>query len=237
LIEGRGMSFWVVAAVKEELDLLLSEFNAKSEERVGGYSQYVGKVGNQRLRFGVIGVGLASASLALGGLLRLETPEAIILVGSAGALPGSGLEKGDLVVAGSEILAELGLLVGPGIGDQKLLALPNLAQEIAFDQALGDDLFTAAGQAGLVVYDKVLTVVGVSATRDQAEARSRRFKAVAENMEGYAVALAGRNFGVRAAEVRGISNRAGDRNKTNWDLQMANDRSQSVIVEYFRSSF
>ena len=231
------MSFLIAAAVKEELGLLLSEFNARSEESIGGYSQYVGKAGNQRVRLGVIGVGLASASLALGGLLSLETPEAIILVGSAGALPGSRLEKGDVVVARSEILAELGLLVGPGIGDVKPLGLANLVQEIAFDQALGDDLFTAAGQGGPVFHGKVLTVVGVSARQDQAEARAKRFKAVAENMEGYAVALAGRNLGIKAAEVRGISNRAGDRNKTNWDLQMANGRSQSAIVEYFRRSF
>jgi len=231
------MSFWVVAAVKEELDLLLSEFNARSEESIGGYSQYVGEAGNRSLRLGVIGVGLASASLALGRLLSLETPEAIILVGSAGALPGSRLEKGDVVVARSEILAELGLLVGPGIGDAKPLGLSNLIQEIAFDRGLGDDLFVAAGQAGTVVYDKVLTVVGVSAKQDQAEARAKRFKAVAENMEGYAVALAGCTLGIKAAEVRGISNRAGDRNKTNWDLQMANDRSQSAIIEYFRRSF
>jgi futalosine hydrolase len=123
------------------------------------------------------------------------------------------------------------------MGDAKPLGLSNLVQEIAFDQGLGDDLFTAAGQGAPVFHGKVLTVVGVSAGEDQAEARAKRFKAVAENMEGYAVALAGCNLGIKTAEVRGISNRAGDRNKANWNLQMANGRAQSAIVEYFRRSF
>ena len=231
------MSLWIVAAVKEELGILLSESNARSVKDIGAIPQYVGTAGNQRVRFGVIGIGIASAGLALGYLLSLETPEGIIIVGSAGALPGSGLGMGDVVVADSEILAELGVLVGAGIGDATLLGPPNIDQQIAFDQPLGDDLFTAAGQVGNAVHDKVLTAVGLSATQDQAVARAKRFKAVAENMEGYAVALAGRNLGIMAAEVRGISNRAGDRNKADWDLRIANERSQSAVLEYLRRSF
>jgi futalosine hydrolase len=231
------MSFWIVAAVKDELASLLSEFNARSEARIGSYSHYVGRAGRQRVRLGVTGVGLASASLALGFFLSMETPEALILLGSAGALPDSGLNRGDVVVAGSEIFAELGLLVGPGIGDAKSLALSNLVQEIAFDRTLSDDLSAAARRAGPAICGKVLTVVGVSANQDQAQARAKRFKAVAENMEGYAVALAGHNLGIKVAEVRGISNRAGDRDITHWDLKTAHERSQSVIVEYIRKSF
>jgi len=231
------MSLWIVAAVKEEIGILLSESNARSVKDIGAIPQYVGTAGNQMVRFGVIGIGIASAGLALGYLLSLETPEGIIIVGSAGALPGSGLGVGDVVVADSEILAELGVLVGAGIGDATLLGLPDMDQQIAFDQALGDDLFTAAGRVGNAMHGKVLTVVGLSATQDQAEARAKRFKAAAENMEGYAVALAGRNLGIMAAEVRGISNRAGDRNKADWDLKIANERSQSAVLEYLRRSF
>lgn len=231
------MTTWIVAAVKEELTLLLSEYSARREEDIGGYPQFVATAGAQRLRFGVIGIGIASASLALGVFLSVEKPDAIILVGSAGALPGSGLVVGDAVVADSEILAELGVVRGPGIGDIRSLDKVNMAQEIYFDRALGDGLLTAAARAGHVARDKVLTVVGVSARQDQAEARAKRFRAVAENMEGYAVALAGRSLGIKAAEVRGISNRAGDRDKANWNLQMANDRSQSAVLEYLRRSF
>ncbi|MBW1734955.1 MAG: futalosine hydrolase [Deltaproteobacteria bacterium] len=228
------MGFLIVAAVKKELDLLLSEFRARPEGRTGGCTSYVGKAGDYSLRFGVTGVGLASACLALGGLLSLEIPEAIIIVGSAGALPGSGLEAGDVVVSRLEILAEAGVVVGPGMGDTELLGLSGLEQEIALDQGLGADLHAAAGRVGPVVHGRVLTVVGVSANQDQARARARRFRAVAENMEGYAVALAGRDLGIRTAEVRSISNRAGDRDKNRWDLGTANHRSQSVVLEYLR---
>ena len=106
------MTIWIVAAVREELNLLLSEYNARREEDIGGHSRFVATAGDQRLRFGVIGINIASASLALGFFLSKEKPEAIILAGSAGALPGSGLEVGDAVVADSEILAELGVVAG-----------------------------------------------------------------------------------------------------------------------------
>ena len=230
------MTIWIVAAVREELNLLLSEYNARQEEDIGGHTRFVATAGDQRLRFGVIGINIASASLALGFFLSKEKPEAIILVGSAGALPGSGLEVGDAVVADSEILAELGVVAGPGIGDIRPLDQAHMDQEIPFDRSLGDDLFTAAARSGHVTRGRLLTVVGVSASQDQAEARAKRFQAVAENMEGYAVALAGRSLGIKAAEVRGISNRAGDRDKANWDLKMANDRAQSAVFEYLRGS-
>ena len=231
------MKFLIVAAVKEELSLLLKEFDAGPEAHEGFYSLYLGRADGCSLGFGVIGVGLASAALALGGLLSVQTPEAIVLVGSAGALPGSGLEKGDVVVARSEILAELGLLAGPGIGDAGSLGLPNLVQEIALDKTLADEIVSAAGPAPSVCYARLLTVVGVSADRDQAGARARRFRAAAENMEGYAAALAGRSLGIRTAEVRGISNRAGDRDKTNWGLNLANERAQRAVTGYLRGVF
>jgi futalosine hydrolase len=90
---------------------------------------------------------------------------------------------------------------------------------------------------GKVTYGRILTVAGVSANEDHAGARALVFNAVAENMEGYALALAGNRFGIPTAEIRGISNRAGDRDKSHWDFKKALVPSQKVILEYLRSIY
>ena len=56
---------------------------------------------------------------------------------------------------------------------------------------------------------RFLTVVGVSADLRLAETRADRFAALVENMEGFALALAGDRFGIKVGEVRGVSNLAG----------------------------
>jgi futalosine hydrolase len=141
---------------------------------------------------------------------------------------------GDLVAADQEVLAELGVLVGPGEGDAEEMGLAGLVQRVALDRSLVDEVTAAAEPPAGLRRGTLLTVVGVSAEMEQAEARGRRFQALAENMEGYALALAGRCFGFRAAEIRGISNRAGDRDKSGWDLTTAQERAQLAVLKYLK---
>jgi futalosine hydrolase len=228
------MSILIVAALKVELSRILAECRAEKTDRIGGFENFTGSWKEHPVRFGVLGIGVVSTALALGSFLSSEQPEAIVMVGSAGALPGSGLGVGDLVIAESEILSEIGALQAPGIGDPEPLRLPGLSQEIPFDAGLSAHLVSAAEQAGGAARGKLLTVVGVSARPEQAAARADRFQALAENMEGYGLALAGRHFNVKTAEIRGISNVAGDRDKTRWDFKTALDRSQSAALEFLR---
>jgi futalosine hydrolase len=61
-------------------------------------------------------------------------------------------------------------------------------------------------------------VTGVAA---EAETLSRRWKAVAESMEGAAAAHICALYGVPFLEVRGISNVVGDRDRSSWEVQRA----------------
>jgi len=228
------MSVWVVAALEQELALLVAALDAELEQPDGHSPHHVAAVGARPVRLVALGVGVVSAALTLGRLTALGLPEAAIMVGSAGALPGSGCGMGDLVAADEEILAELGALVGPGLGDAGEMGLAGLVQRVALDRSLVDEVAAAVGPAAQVRRGSLLTVVGVSAEPGQAEARARRFHALAENMEGYALALAGRRFGFRTAEIRGISNRAGDRDKSRWDLTTAQKRAQLAVLNYLK---
>jgi futalosine hydrolase len=228
------VSVWVVAALEQELALLVAELDAELEAPQGQCAHHVAAVGPGLVRLVALGVGVVSAALTLGRLATLGLPEAAIMVGSAGALPGSRCRMGDLVAADQEVLAELGVLVGPGEGDAEEMGLAGLVQRVALDRSLVDEVTAAAEPPAGLRRGTLLTVVGVSAEMEQAEARGRRFQALAENMEGYALALAGRCFGFRAAEIRGISNRAGDRDKSGWDLTTAQERAQLAVLKYLK---
>jgi futalosine hydrolase len=228
------VSVWVVAALEQELGLLVAALDARDETPWDHSPHHVAAVGADLVRLVALGAGVVSAALTLGRLAALGLPEAAIMVGSAGALPGSGCGMGDLVAADEEILAELGVLAGPGQGDAGQMSLAGLVQRVALDRSLVDEVMAAVELAARMRRGSLLTVVGVSAEPEQAEARARGFQALAENMEGYALALAGRCFGFRTAEIRGISNRAGDRDKSRWDLNAAQERAQLAVLEYLK---
>jgi futalosine hydrolase len=230
------VTVWVVAALEDEIALLVGELEARFQGRLGGCTHHVAGVGQRQVRLAAVGVGVASAALHLGRLVAYGLPQAAIMVGSAGAFPGSGLEVGDVVGAEEEILAELGVLVGPGQGEAEQMGVADLMQAVPLDRSLTSEVLATAGSRGPVCQGSLLTVVGVSARPEQAEARARRFRVLAENMEGYALALAGRRFAFPAAEIRGISNHAGDRDKSRWDLKTARERAQLAVLEYLQRS-
>ena len=197
------MNLWVVAAMAEELTLLLEATDARLKGRVGGCPWFAGHAGSHAVTLGVTGVGIASACTMLGAFCGMARPDLMVMVGSAGSLPGSGLRAGDMVVAETEILAELGVVSGPGMGDAQKMKLPGIMQEIQMDQGFSTRLLDMSKHVGKAVYGRSLTVAGASAHEDHARDRSGRFQALAENMEGYALAFAGNSFGVRTAEIRG----------------------------------
>ena len=231
------MNLCIVASMENELALLLEATSARLKGRVGGFPWFAGAMGDRVVNLGVTGVGVASACTTLGALCGADRPDLMVMVGSAGSLPESGLGTGDMVVAETEILAELGVVAGPGIGDAHGMKLPGVMQEIHMDQEASSLLLGHAVEMGKAVYGRMLTVVGASADGNQARERARQFQALAENMEGYALALAGHRFGCRTAEIRGISNGAGDRDKSHWDFEKAMVPPQKALLEHLRLKY
>ena len=60
-----------------------------------------------------------------------------------------------------------------------------------------------------------------SATPAEAKHRYHRYGSAAEDMEGFAVAMACQLQDVPLEIIRGISNVAGDRKKLNWQIEAA----------------
>jgi futalosine hydrolase len=79
----------------------------------------------------------------------------------------------------------------------------------------------------------LLTVCAASGSAADVAERRRLFPAaVAEDMEGFGVALACRLHGVPCAIIRGISNVAGDRDKARWATAEALAAAAALAHEF-----
>jgi len=180
------------------------------------------------------GVGRANAAGATVQALTLRRYAAVFNVGVAGALHGSGLSIGDVVLATQSVFAEEGIDLPEGPADMSALAFP-LAHEswcegnrILPDASLIELCGDSIGQG--VERGAVATVARCSGTDRAAAAVAAQTGARAEAMEGAAVLLAAHRMGVhRCAEVRVISNTCGDRLHQHWDLSAAFNRIDLML--------
>lgn len=155
----------------------------------------------------VTGVGPVEASCALAAALAKRAYALVVNAGIAGAFDGAAAIGDGVVVADDTI--DLTLESGAP------LALPRgitVADRAASDAALVEQL-RAKGFAVL----RGITVTHVTGSETTAD-RMRERGAQVESMEGFAVLRASERAGVPAVELRGISNRCGDRASSNWDF-------------------
>jgi len=155
-------------------------------------------------RVALCGFGPVAAAARTAQLLCRWKPSRVILVGSAGTYD-EGRAPIEVAVAGGRVTIDVG---GEGF--------PQWPGDADTPQ-VGDTLdLSGEGE------DLLLTVCTASAGPDQAGLRHRSHPdAVAEEMEGFGVALAATLVGVPVCIIRGISNRAGDRNLGEWKIKEA----------------
>jgi futalosine hydrolase len=188
-------------------------------------------------RAALCGFGPVAAAARAAQLIAEHKPERVLLVGIAGSLD-------DRLAIGSahrfDRVACYGVGVGSGGDFVPAAALgwqqwPGDAGD-ASDQTggqIGDVISCAASdRAGGEQTDLLLTVCAAAANAEDVRLRLQAFPgAVAEDMEGFAVAFACRLRGVPFDIVRGISNRAGDRDKARWQVAAAVEAAGRLTLE------
>ena len=167
----------------------------------------------------VCGVGPVQAAHSVTQYLERNRVPLVILAGIGGAYLESILSSRKAFIAKSEVLADLGRCTDVGfepieIGGRPLETSYDLLKE-------GDDLFEMVKESSLLGLSAMATVSCASASRKRAAKISSTFGVDIENMEGAAVALVCKNYGVRLVELRSVSNLSGDPNKANWDIKGA----------------
>ena len=163
------------------------------------------------------GIGKANAAARTAAILATNPPERVICLGIAGALPGSGLEIGDAVLASKSVFADEGVDTPDGFLDCRSLGFPLYQGDDG--EGLPPDLAIRDRVLPLLDGERVVATVSTCSGRDElAERVRRRTGASAECMEGASVLLACLHAGVPAAEVRVVSNTTGDRESQAWDI-------------------
>ena len=199
-------------------DLIARRWNANSPGDMSSGSK-------RALEYGITGFGLAAAgsgaalALSKSGLTSPDSP--VILLGIAGTYHPERYPVGSAVIATS--VRSIGIGVGSGALHQSAGKL-GWAQGVPFSGSpdVYDLLETASPSFELDPNGGFLSVASASASMDEAKERSDAYpEAAGEEMEGFSVALACRNFARPFYMIRGISNVAGDRDKTNWKIKEA----------------
>jgi futalosine hydrolase len=173
------------------------------------------------------GIGKANAAAGVARVLDLHRHSAILNIGIGGALPGADLGLGTVVGATASVYADEGLQTPAGFQDCAALGFP-----------LGPFEGSAIpGDPGLLrvlgplcdLTARIATVSTCSGTGALAAQVGARTGAVAEAMEGAAIAHVAARLGVPFFEVRAISNTTGDRPNQRWEIPRALDAISRLI--------
>ena len=169
------------------------------------------------------GFGVIAAAARTADLLALRKPDRVFLLGIAGAI-GNTLSIGKASVF-SEV-ACYGIGAGTGV-DHKT------ANDMGWTQWPGvHDVIHLGTVKGL---KRLLIVAAASDGHGDVQLRADRFPgAIAEDMEGFAVAMACQIADVPLTIVRGISNVAGDRDSKNWNIQGALQAAAALTLDILK---
>ena len=178
------------------------------------------------------GVGAVNAAYALTRFLERERAHAVIVCGIAGAYPRAmdegTLAIGSVVCAESECYGDLGAQSADGFLDMQALGFPVIAAPEPIYNVLPMQIFPAPRRARFVT---VNTCSGSDETARQLESRTG---GSVESMEGAAIAHVAALFGIPVGEIRGISNRAGLRDRATWRVKEAASAAQQALLAWIK---
>ncbi len=164
-------------------------------------------------RVAVVGFGPIAAAASTAALIADHRPAHVLLVGIAGTyLEDEAI--GTAVTFGSVSMDGVGAGEGDGFVSPAAMAFPQ------WSPSEGAPVFDH-----LPLADEGPELLSVCATADGpamlASRRARFPSAVAEDMEAFGVALAAKMAGLSTTTVRGLSNRAGNRDPKSWRIEAA----------------
>lgn len=230
----------VIAAVPQEVELLEKALEHSGRVKTGGFEYIEGTIGHLRVVVSAGGIGKVNAAAAAAVMIDRYQPQLVINTGCAGAYLGSGLVVGNLVVASEEVLADDGVVVAAGWKDLRHMNLPSVEQGgvsyhnlLPLSRHASEKAMQLADYCGVfLTRGRFATVSTCSGTRQHGAELSGRWNALAENMEGAAVAQVCLRCGVDCLEIRGISNQVEERDLKKWDIPRAVEAAQRFVLKY-----
>lgn len=206
---------------------------AKEREGLLSYGELHRSIVDHQVQVALCGFGPIAAAAKTAQLIAQSRYRIVILVGIAGSYCAS-------LPIGSACLFEQVSCWGVGAGSGKEF---RIAPEIGFSQLSEEtperaarDLINLEPTLPKQTRRLLLTCCAAAQTEDDCLQRLGHFpEAVAEDMEGFGVALACQAAGIPLAIARGISNRAGDRRVSGWAITPALNAAAELVTEVLRT--
>lgn len=228
------MKIGIIAAMEEELKLLVENLEDKSQETVLSNVYYSGRYGEHELVLVQSGVGKVMSAMSVAILVESFKVDAIINTGSAGAV-ATGLNVGDVVVADTLVYHDVDLTAfGYDYGQMSM-------QPLYFHS---DKTFVSTFEA--VLSKKEMTSkIGLIATGDSFIAGQEKIDVIkghfpqvlAVEMEGAAIAQAAQATGKPFVVVRAMSDTAAHDANITFDefIIEAGKRSAQVLMAFLKA--
>lgn len=228
----------LLSAVAAEQALLEETLDNAETLRCGHLSVRRGELAGKPVLMCATGIGKSAAAAATALLLHQFPVTLVYVLGCAGAFPASGLQVGDLAIASVEIHGDEGVCTPGGFLAMSELGLPpELATAERFPTTalllsrIGAHLHSyALSNAIHCLSGPFVTVSTCSGSTQRAVQLQRRTGAIAENMEGAAVAQLCHAYHTPFLEIRAISNMVEDRDLSRWQLAAAMRRAQLATL-------
>ncbi|MFM0773348.1 5'-methylthioadenosine/adenosylhomocysteine nucleosidase [Streptococcus suis] len=229
------MKFGIIAAMPQELKILVEQLQDKVECDVLGRTYYQGRIGQHEVVLVQSGIGKVMSAMSVAVLADRFSVDVIVNTGSAGAV-AEGIAIGDVVVANQLAYHDVDVT----------------AFGYAYGQMAGQELYYPADQALLEKLTSVLAeqeitshlgliVTGDSfiAGQDKIATIKHHFPEVlAVEMEGAAIAQAAVNTGKPFLVIRAMSDTAqGDANITFDEfIIQAGERSAQTLIAFLEQA-
>ncbi|MCC9693900.1 5'-methylthioadenosine/adenosylhomocysteine nucleosidase [Streptococcus agalactiae] len=228
------MKIGIIAAMEEELKLLVENLEDKSQETVLSNVYYSGRYGEHELVLVQSGVGKVMSAMSVAILVESFKVDTIINTGSAGAV-ATGLNVGDVVVADTLVYHDVDLTAfGYDYGQMSM-------QPLYFHS---DKTFVSTFEA-VLSKEEMTSKVGLIATGDSFIAGQEKIDVIkghfpqvlAVEMEGAAIAQAAQATGKPFVVVRAMSDTAAHDANITFDefIIEAGKRSAQVLMAFLKA--
>ncbi|WP_105124600.1 5'-methylthioadenosine/adenosylhomocysteine nucleosidase [Streptococcus suis] len=225
------MKFGIIAAMPQELKILVEQLQDKVEVAVLGRTYYQGRIGQHEVVLVLSGIGKVMSAMSVAILADRFAVDAIVNTGSAGAV-ADGIAIGDVVVATHLAYHDVDVT----------------AFGYAFGQMAGQELYYPADQVlleqltGVLAEQEITSHLGLIVTGDSFIAGQDKIASIKEHfpevlaveMEGAAIAQAAVNTGKPFLVIRAMSDTAqGDANITFDEfIIQAGERSAQTLIAF-----
>jgi len=190
------------------------------------------RVGEHQTALLITGVGSMAATYMLTGHVRDRRPDIVVQAGIAGCF--TNRPAGDVVAVNEEWLADLGVWEGQGFRTLFDLGLSGKDGPPFTGGALINPYKKLLALSGLAE-ERAITVNEITTSKERLRWYQQNLQPVVESMEGGALHYVCLQERIPFIQIRSISNQAGERDKTKWNIGVAvrrlNDRLIALLNE------